>query len=370
LSELILKNVGKTYPNGVEAVQDVSLHIADHEFVVFVGPSGCGKSTLLQLIAGLEEVTAGEIWIDGRMVNEVEPKDRDVAMVFQNYALYPYMTVYDNMAFGLKMRKVKKAVIKQKVEQTAEILGLSGLLQRKPKELSGGQRQRVAMGRAMVRNPKVFLMDEPLSNLDAKLRGNLRREIARLHQTLDATFIYVTHDQTEAMTLGTRIAVINNGTIQQIDTPQMLHDCPANKFVAGFIGTPSMNFFSGRCIMQDRQIRLEIAGTSFWLPSGKEAKIAEGDYIDKEIIVGIRPEDISDTQETAARYPEDILTCAVSNYEMTGSEVYLYFNVSDTEVCARADAQTVSRTGSTVRFTFCPERIHLFDPLTGTTITN
>lgn len=370
MAELVLKNVSKTYKNHVDAVKDFTLEVKDHEFIVFVGPSGCGKSTVLQLIAGLEEVTSGEIWIDGTMVNDVEPKDRDIAMVFQNYALYPYMTVYDNIAFGLKMRKVKKAEIREKVDKVAELLELTDVLKRKPRELSGGQRQRVAMGRAMVRNPKVFLMDEPLSNLDAKLRNSLRREIAKLHKELDATFIYVTHDQTEAMTLGSRIVVINKGVIQQVDTPQEIHDNPANMFVAGFIGTPQMNFIPGKCVTVNGQIKLEIEGTLLDLSSGKEAKIAEAGFADKNVIAGIRPEDIYDTEEMAEKYPKDVLEYRVENYEMTGSDVYLYFCAGEKEVSARADTQTKSRVGDVVKFTLHPDRIHIFDPVTEQTITN
>ena len=242
MSSLSLKNICKKYPNGFEAVKDFNLEIEDKEFIIFVGPSGCGKSTTLRMVAGLEDISSGELYIDGKLVNDVEPKDRDIAMVFQNYALYPHMTVYDNMAFGLKLRKVPKDEIDKKVREAAEILDLSALLDRKPKALSGGQRQRVAMGRAIVRKPKVFLMDEPLSNLDAKLRVQMRIEIAKLHQNLGTTIIYVTHDQTEAMTLGTRIVVMKAGIVQQVDTPQNLYEKPANLFVAGFMGSPQMNF--------------------------------------------------------------------------------------------------------------------------------
>ena len=247
MASLSLKGIGKRYPNGFEAVKDFNLEIEDQEFIIFVGPSGCGKSTTLRMIAGLEEITTGDLFIDGKRMNEVEPKDRDIAMVFQNYALYPHMTVFDNMAFGLKLRKVPKEEIEQKVLEAAKILDLEQLLDRRPKALSGGQRQRVAMGRAIVRNPKVFLMDEPLSNLDAKLRVQMRAEIASLHQRLGATIIYVTHDQTEAMTLGTRIVVLKDGVIQQVDTPKKLYNEPQNLFVAGFIGSPQMNFMDAVC---------------------------------------------------------------------------------------------------------------------------
>lgn len=370
MSELVLKNVCKTYGNNVDAVRDFTLDIHDHEFVVFVGPSGCGKSTTLQLIAGLEDVTSGEIWIDGELVNDLEPKDRNIAMVFQNYSLYPYMSVFDNMAFGLKMRKVPKAEIREKVEKVAATLELSDVLKRKPRELSGGQRQRVAMGRAMVRDPKVFLMDEPLSNLDMKLRNTLRREIANLHNDLDATFVYVTHDQTEAMTLGDRIVVMDKGKIMQVGTPQKIHDEPANIFVAGFIGTPQMNFFPARCEIVSGRIRLNIGGRYIDIPGGKQARIAEAGFQDREVTLGIRPEAIYDTPEMAARYPGDVLDFTVRNYEMTGSDVYLYFMIDGQEVCARADTGTVSRADSTVSFTFNPDKLHIFDPETGDTVTN
>lgn len=257
MASLSLKGIGKRYPNGFEAVKDFNLEIEDQEFIIFVGPSGCGKSTTLRMIAGLEEITTGDLFIDGKRMNEVEPKDRDIAMVFQNYALYPHMTVFDNMAFGLKLRKVPKEEIEQKVLEAAKILDLEQLLDRRPKALSGGQRQRVAMGRAIVRNPKVFLMDEPLSNLDAKLRVQMRAEIASLHQRLGATIIYVTHDQTEAMTLGTRIVVLKDGVIQQVDTPKKLYNEPQNLFVAGFIGSPQMNFIDAVCKVHGEEVRLE-----------------------------------------------------------------------------------------------------------------
>ena len=260
MASLSLKNICKKYPNGFEAVKDFNLEIADKEFIIFVGPSGCGKSTTLRMIAGLEDITSGELKIGDKVVNDVEPKDRDIAMVFQNYALYPHMTVYDNMAFGLKLRKVPKDEIDKQVREAARILDLSALLDRKPKALSGGQRQRVAMGRAIVRNPKVFLMDEPLSNLDAKLRVQMRIEIAKLHQRLDATIIYVTHDQTEAMTLGTRIVVMKDGVIQQVDTPQNLYDKPQNLFVAGFMGSPQMNFLDAKVEVKGDQVNLLFAG--------------------------------------------------------------------------------------------------------------
>ena len=276
MSSLSCKNICKRYPNGFEAVKDFNLEVEDKEFIIFVGPSGCGKSTTLRMIAGLEEISSGELYIDGKLENDVEPKDRDIAMVFQNYALYPHMTVYQNMAFGLKMRKVPKDVIDQKVREAAKILDLEKLLDRKPKALSGGQRQRVAMGRAIVRNPKVFLMDEPLSNLDAKLRVQMRSEISALHQKLGATIIYVTHDQTEAMTLGTRIVVLKDGIIQQVDSPQRLYAEPDNLFVAGFIGSPQMNFVDAVCKINGKEVTLTFDKFSVVLPEAKAQKLIDG----------------------------------------------------------------------------------------------
>ena len=296
MASLSLKNICKVYPNGFEAVKDFNLEIADKEFIIFVGPSGCGKSTTLRMIAGLEDISSGELKIGDRVVNDVEPKDRDIAMVFQNYALYPHMSVYDNMAFGLKLRKVPKDEIDKMVKEAAKILDLTPLLDRKPKALSGGQRQRVAMGRAIVRNPKVFLMDEPLSNLDAKLRVQMRIEIAKLHQRLGTTIIYVTHDQTEAMTLGTRIVVMKDGVIQQVDTPQNLYDKPQNLFVAGFMGSPQMNFLDAVVEVSGENASLKIAGKSIPLPPAKAKKVIEGGYAGKTVTFGIRPEDVYDSQ--------------------------------------------------------------------------
>ncbi|MBP5276216.1 MAG: sn-glycerol-3-phosphate ABC transporter ATP-binding protein UgpC, partial [Lachnospiraceae bacterium] len=278
MAGLSLKNICKVYPNGFEAVKDFNLEIADQEFIIFVGPSGCGKSTTLRMIAGLEDISSGELRIGDRLVNDVEPKDRDIAMVFQNYALYPHMTVQENMAFGLKLRHVPKDEIDKMVKEAAKILDLTPLLDRKPKALSGGQRQRVAMGRAIVRNPKVFLMDEPLSNLDAKLRVQMRIEIAKLHQRLGTTIIYVTHDQTEAMTLGTRIVVMKDGVIQQVDTPQNLYDKPQNLFVAGFMGSPQMNFLDAIVEVQGETAYLNVAGHAITLPPAKYRKSIEGGY--------------------------------------------------------------------------------------------
>ena len=298
MASLSLKNVCKVYPNGFVAVKDFNLEIADQEFIIFVGPSGCGKSTTLRMIAGLEEISSGELWIGDKLVNDVEPKDRDIAMVFQNYALYPHMTVYDNMAFGLKLRKVPKADIDKAVHEAAKILDIEHLLDRKPKALSGGQRQRVAMGRAIVRSPKVFLMDEPLSNLDAKLRVQMRVEISKLHQRLQTTIIYVTHDQTEAMTLGTRIVVLKDGIIQQVDTPQNLYNTPNNIFVAGFIGSPQMNLVDAEVVGNGSSVTLKLSDTvSIALPADKSKPIIDGGYVGKTVVAGIRPEDIKDDHE-------------------------------------------------------------------------
>ncbi|MBQ4382857.1 MAG: sn-glycerol-3-phosphate ABC transporter ATP-binding protein UgpC, partial [Firmicutes bacterium] len=296
MSSLQLKNIKKTYSNGITAVNDFNLDIADQEFIIFVGPSGCGKSTTLRMIAGLEEITEGELYIDDKLVNDVAPKDRDIAMVFQNYALYPHMTVYDNMAFGLKLRKVPKKEIETRVKEAARILEIEHLLDRKPKALSGGQRQRVAMGRAIVRSPKVFLMDEPLSNLDAKLRVQMRIEIAKLHMSLGTTIIYVTHDQTEAMTLGTRIVVLKDGVIQQVDTPQNLYEKPQNLFVAGFMGSPQMNFLDATVKVVGDVANLEVDGKSIPLPPAKSKKLIEGGYDGKTVTFGIRPEDVYDSE--------------------------------------------------------------------------
>lgn len=329
MASLSLTNVCKVYPNGFEAVKDFSLEVEDQEFIIFVGPSGCGKSTTLRMIAGLEEISSGELKIDGRVVNDVEPKDRDIAMVFQNYALYPHMTVFDNMAFGLKLRKVPKDEIKKKVEEAAKILDLEKLLDRKPKALSGGQRQRVAMGRAIVRNPKVFLMDEPLSNLDAKLRVQMRSEIASLHNRLKATIIYVTHDQTEAMTLGTRIVVLKDGVIMQVDSPQKLYNEPNNLFVAGFIGSPQMNFIDAVCKVEGERVTLNFEKTSVVLPPAKAKKLIDGGYNGKTVVMGIRPEDIGDSQIEIEAHKDAVFETDVTGYELLGSEVLLYFNVAE-----------------------------------------
>ena len=370
MASLSLKNICKVYPNGFEAVKDFNLEVEDQEFIIFVGPSGCGKSTTLRMIAGLEEISSGEFYIDGKLMNDVEPKDRDIAMVFQNYALYPHMTVFDNMAFGLKLRKVPKDEIKRKVEEAAKILDLEKLLDRKPKALSGGQRQRVAMGRAIVRNPKVFLMDEPLSNLDAKLRVQMRSEIASLHNRLKATIIYVTHDQTEAMTLGTRIVVLKDGVIMQVDSPQKLYNEPNNLFVAGFIGSPQMNFIDTVCKVEGDKVTLNFDKTSVVLPPAKAKKLIDGGYNGKTVVMGIRPEDIGDSQIEIEAHKDAVFETDVTGYELLGSEVLLYFNVAGTAMTAKVDSRTTARMGDHITLAIDPEKIHCFDKETELTITN
>ena len=369
MASLSLKNICKVYPNGFEAVKNFNLEIADKEFIIFVGPSGCGQSTTLRMIAGLEDISSGELKIGDRVVNDVEPKDRDIAMVFQNYALYPHMTVYDNMAFGLKLRKVPKDEIDKMVKEAAKVLDLTQLLDRKPKALSGGQRQRVAMGRAIVRNPKVFLMDEPLSNLDAKLRVQMRIEIAKLHQRLGTTIIYVTHDQTEAMTLGTRIVVMKDGVIQQVDTPQNLYEKPQNLFVAGFMGSPQMNFLDAVVRVNGNAVTLEVAGQSIPLPPAKAKKLIDGGYNGKTVTMGIRPEDVYDSEmfiETA----KCVFSSTIKVYELLGAEVFLYFDLGEFAMTARVDPRSNARPGDTVRFAFDVEKIHVFDKETEQVITN
>ena len=370
MASLSLKNVCKVYPNGFEAVKDFNLEIADQEFIIFVGPSGCGKSTTLRMIAGLEDISSGELKIGDRVVNDVEPKDRDIAMVFQNYALYPHMSVYDNMAFGLKLRKTPKDQIDKLVHEAARILDIEHLLDRKPKALSGGQRQRVAMGRAIVRNPKVFLMDEPLSNLDAKLRVQMRIEISKLHQRLETTIIYVTHDQTEAMTLGTRIVVMKDGLIQQVDTPQNLYDRPQNLFVAGFMGSPQMNFIEAKAVQSGNDVVLAFGSHSIKLPEAKAKKVIDGGYIDKTVILGIRPEDVKDTEEFIASSPDSVLEATVRVYELLGAEVFLYFTVDQFEVTARVNPRTTARPGDTIKIALDLSKVHVFDKETEKIITN
>ena len=370
MASLSLKNVGKTYPNGFVAVKNFNLDIADKEFIIFVGPSGCGKSTTLRMIAGLEEITSGELWIGNTMVNDVEPKDRDIAMVFQSYALYPHMSVYDNMAFGLKLRKTPKDKVDKLVHEAAKILDIEHLLDRKPKALSGGQRQRVAMGRAIVRNPKVFLMDEPLSNLDAKLRVQMRIEISKIHQRLESTIIYVTHDQTEALTLGTRIVVMKDGVMQQVATPIDLYTKPCNLFVAGFIGSPQMNFIDCKVVRDEEGIKLAFGSYAVKLPESKAEKLVEGGYIDKDVIMGIRPEDIKDEEIFINAGSSNVLDATVRVYEMLGAEVFLYFSVEGHDLTVRVNPRTTARPGDTIKIALDTSKIHIFDKDTETTITN
>ena len=371
MASLSLKNVCKVYPNGFVAVKDFNLEIEDKEFIIFVGPSGCGKSTTLRMIAGLEEISSGELWIGDKQVNDVEPKDRDIAMVFQNYALYPHMSVYDNMAFGLKLRKVPKAEIDKQVHEAAKILDIEHLLDRKPKALSGGQRQRVAMGRAIVRKPKVFLMDEPLSNLDAKLRVQMRIEISKLHQRLQTTIIYVTHDQTEAMTMGDRIVVMKDGYIQQIDSPINLYENPVNKFVAGFIGSPQMNFIPAKLIMANGKYTVEFGsedtktsrGRKFYveLPSAKADNEGLKYYVDKEVILGIRPENIHDEEMFLSTAKTGMIEATVDVTEMLGAETFLYLTCEGIPLTARVSPRCTARPQDTVKLALDPNKIHLFD---------
>ena len=380
MAELVLKNIYKKYPGGVVAVSDFNMNIKDKEFVIMVGPSGCGKSTTLRMIAGLEEITSGELYIGDRLVNDVAPKDRDIAMVFQNYALYPHMTVFENMAFGLKLRKTPKEEIKRRVEEAARILDIEHLLDRKPKALSGGQRQRVALGRAIVREPKVFLLDEPLSNLDAKLRAQMRTELSKLHQKLGTTFIYVTHDQTEAMTMGDRIVVMKDGFIQQVDTPQHLYDLPCNMFVAGFIGSPQMNFIESKLIKVDGKFFVEFGsedtkttrGVKYQipLPDSKNKDGVLDAYVDKEVIMGIRPEDVHDEPRLVAEFSDCKMTCNVEVAELMGAETYLFLNVEGFNFTARVEPTTPARPGDTITAVIENTKIHLFDKDTETTICN
>ena len=371
MASISLHNICKVYPNGFEAVKDFNLDVADKEFIIFVGPSGCGKSTTLRMIAGLEDITSGELLIDGKVMNSVEPKDRDIAMVFQNYALYPHMTVFDNMAFGLKIRKVDKAEIQKRVMEAAKILDLDKLLDRKPKALSGGQRQRVAMGRAIVRNPKVFLMDEPLSNLDAKLRVQMRIEISKLHDRLGATIIYVTHDQTEAMTLGTRIVVMRDGVVQQIDSPQSLYAHPKNLFVAGFIGSPQMNFLDAKITKEGSDVIATVGEAKLKVPADKAKVLIEKGYEGKTVILGIRPEDIYDPESGASEVElGNSIYATIRVYELLGAEVFLYFDYAGTQVTARVDPRTKAKTGDKMSFHLDMSKTHYFDKETELTITD
>ena len=361
MANLSLEHIYKKYPNGYQAVTDFNLAIDDKEFIIFVGPSGCGKSTVLRMIAGLEDISDGVLKIDDVVCNDVEPKDRDIAMVFQNYALYPHMTVAQNMAFALTIAGVDKATIDEKVHEAAQLLDIERLLDRKPKALSGGQRQRVAMGRAIVRNPKVFLMDEPLSNLDAKLRVQMRVVISELHQKLGTTFIYVTHDQTEAMTLGTRIVVMKEGIVQQIDTPTNLYNDPANLFVAGFIGSPQMNFLNATVTSEANGIYVVLDnGVAIKVDEERSQSLINGNYVGRQVIFGIRPEDIYDDPKIV-KAADVTFDASIDVIETLGAETYLYFNIGDTKCTARVDPRTTAIQGQSQTFAFDLTRYHLFD---------
>ena len=357
MAKVELKGIGKVYDGGVRAVQNANITIEDKEFCVFVGPSGCGKSTTLRMVAGLEDITEGELYIDGELMNEVPPKDRNIAMVFQNYALYPHMTVYDNMAFGLKIRKMDKSEIQRRVDEAAKILGLTQYLDRKPKALSGGQRQRVAVGRAIVRNPKVFLFDEPLSNLDAKLRVTMRGEIAALHQRLQATMIYVTHDQIEAMTMGTKIVVMKDGHVQQIGEPLYLYNHPINKFVAGFIGSPPMNFLTVTIKKEGDKIVAD-EGTFVLVPTAEQQEALKA-YVGKEVYFGVRPEDLAIQSAPAA---ENNMQMKVTNKEPLGAETHLFLATKGQNIIARVMSSTkeLFKLGETVNFVPAMERCKFF----------
>jgi len=368
MASLSLKHIYKKYPGGVTAVSDFNLEIKDKEFIILVGPSGCGKSTTLRMIAGLEEISEGELFIGDRLVNDVAPKDRDIAMVFQNYALYPHMTVFENMAFGLKLRKVPKEEIKRRVEEAARILDINHLLERRPKALSGGQKQRVALGRAIVRNPKVFLLDEPLSNLDAKLRASMRTELTKLHKKVETTFIYVTHDQVEAMTMATRIVVMKDGLIQQVDTPQNLYDYPVNLFVAGFIGTPQMNFISCKLEKKDTDLYVTFGKNSIKVPADKANNPALKEYIGQNVIIGVRPECIHDDPAHLASMPDSVMNVTVDVTELMGAEIYLYLSFDGQEdatngknIIARVSARSTARAGDSIQVAVDASRMHIFD---------
>ena len=361
MANLSLQHIYKIYPGDVTAVKDFNLEIEDKEFVVFVGPSGCGKSTTLRMIAGLEDISKGELYIGDKLVNDVEPKERDIAMVFQNYALYPHMTVFDNMAFALKLRKVPKAEIEQKVTEAARILDIEHLLKRKPKALSGGQRQRVALGRAIVRHPKVFLMDEPLSNLDAKLRVQMRTEITKLYRKLQTTFIYVTHDQVEAMTMGTRIVVMKDGVIQQVDSPINIYNNPANLFVAGFIGSPQMNFLEGNIEKDGNNVFAVFGNNKITLPKSKADVLVKEGYVGKSVTFGIRPEHLSDNDELIAAHPGSIVKGHVEVIELMGSESYIYTKCGNSQMNVKVEGSTELKIGEVANLYLNTEKLHVFD---------
>jgi multiple sugar transport system ATP-binding protein len=359
MAEILLKNLYKRYDD-TEAVRGIDLDIAHNEFLVLVGPSGCGKSTTLRMIAGLEEITAGDIYIGDRLINNVPPRDRDIAMVFQNYALYPHMTVAENMSFGLKLRKTSRQEIERRVNEAADILNIGELLQRRPRQLSGGQRQRVAMGRAIVRNPQAFLFDEPLSNLDAKLRVQMRTEIKKIHQRVKTTIVYVTHDQVEAMTLADRIVVMNDGIIEQVGTPQEMYDQPATRFVAGFIGSPAMNFVPCRIAAGGDELRVELAdGVALPVPAERRQRYTE--VVGKDMVFGIRPEHITEKRAHAGAHEVDF-AAAVSVLEPMGIDTMVFFNIGPTDVCARSQPRAVSGVGESMSFTIDLAQMHLIDP--------
>jgi len=370
MASVTLKNVYKIYSGGVTAVTDFNLDIQDKEFIILVGPSGCGKSTTLRMVAGLEEISKGELYIGDVLANNVAPKDRDIAMVFQNYALYPHMTVYDNMAFGLKLRKVAKDEIKRRVDEAARILDITHLLDRKPAALSGGQRQRVALGRAIVRNPKVFLLDEPLSNLDAKLRAQMRTELTKLHKKLGTTFIYVTHDQTEAMTMGDRIVVMKDGFIQQVDTPQNLYELPCNEFVAGFMGSPQMNFIDCVIGQQGKDYTIKFGPYEYKIPANKTEGTEIAKFVGKDAVFGIRPEDVHDEPDFMAKVNDGFAECHVDVTELMGAETYLYLECEGNNVTARVEPTSTAKAGDQQKIAFDLNKMHLFDKETEKTILN
>ena len=361
MASISLRHIYKKYPGGVTAVSDFNLEVKDKEFLVLVGPSGCGKTTTLRMIAGLEEITEGELFIGEDLVNDVAPKDRKIAMVFQNYALYPHMSVFENMAFGLKLNKVPKEKIKRLVEEAARVLDITHLLDRKPKALSGGQKQRVALGRAIVREPRVFLLDEPLSNLDAKLRATMRTELTKIHKRVGTTFVYVTHDQVEAMTMATRIVVMKDGLIQQVDSPQTLYDKPVNMFVAGFIGTPQMNFINATLEKKDDGTYICFEGNALRLPDEKAANPVLNDYIGKEVVAGIRPECIHDEPIYLETMKENVIDVDVDITELMGAEIYLYIKIGEQNAIAKVSSRSQARAGDKIQVAIEAGRVHLFD---------
>lgn len=368
MADLSLKHIYKVYPGNVTAVKDFNLEIKDKEFIVFVGPSGCGKSTTLRMIAGLEEISDGELYIGDTLVNNMQPKDRDIAMVFQNYALYPHMTVYENIAFGLKLRKMPKDQIDNKVKEAAKILNIENLLDRKPKALSGGQRQRVALGRAIVREPKVFLMDEPLSNLDAKLRVQMRTEIAKLHKRLQTTFVYVTHDQTEAMTMGSRIVVMKDGIVQQVATPQEIYANPVNVFVAGFIGSPQMNFVDAKIEDRNGSLYLTFDKCVVKLPENMAKTLREKGYVEKEVIFGVRPENLNISKEYVEANKDYTIRTTVEVRELMGAESYLYLSTGKYALTTRVEGTPDVQVGASLDVAMDISKIHIFDKDTEITI--